>query len=82
MSQLIGVLSAATEDLRYLRIRAAEEGERASAATSPTIRAIHLEFAIRYDQMAGQLRRLEELRGSRDTIRRSLDLLSATARQL
>ena len=66
------------DDLNYYRARAIEERERACTAPSPAIRAVHLKFAARYDQLAGGLRSTNELELSREAIRRSLDLLNAT----
>ena len=67
-----------SDELNYFRARAIEERERAGAATSSAIRAVHLELALRYDQLAGELRRTEELQLSHDAVRRSLDLLRTT----
>ena len=69
-----------SEDLKYLRSRATEERERASAATSRRIRAVHLEFAKRYEEMAHQLAVSEEMESSREAINNSLGLLRATGR--
>lgn len=68
-----------SDDLFYFRTRAAEERQRASTATSPATRAFHLEFAARYEQLAGQLRAVEQTQSSRNAIHRSLALLRATA---
>lgn len=70
------------EDLKYFHARAVEERERASAAASAPIRSAHLEFASKYDQMAGRLRTDAELQSSRDAVHRSLELLKATAAAL
>lgn len=67
-----------SEDLSYFRARAAEERKRASAAASAPIRSAHLEFASRYDEMAGRLHTDAELQSSRDAVHRSLELLKTT----
>lgn len=41
-----------SEDVSYFRARAVEEREQASAAAIPAVRAVHLDFADRYDRMA------------------------------
>ena len=66
-----------SEDFSYFRARAVEERERALAAASPTVRAVHLDFAGRYDRMATGLHPAEELQLSHDAVRRSLSLLRA-----
>lgn len=69
-----------SDEIRYARARAVEERQRASAAANPQIRAIHLEFAARYDQLAGSLNTANEMQLSRDAVARSLALLKATRR--
>ena len=70
----------ASDDLSYFRARAVEERERASSASSAAIRTVHLDFANKYDQLVSGLRSTSEVQLSRDAIRRSFDLLSATSR--
>ena len=70
-----------SENIDYFRARALEERERAAAAADPAIRAVHLDFAGRYEAAAGQLRSDRELKGSRAAVERSLHLLKTTGRQ-
>lgn len=67
-----------SEDISYFRARAVEEREWALAAASPAVRAVHLDFAGRYDRMVARPRSAEELQFSQEAIRRSLCLLRAT----
>lgn len=67
-----------SNDFRYFRARAVEERARASAAPSEAIRAVHIEFAARYDQMAGRLQTAGQLESSRNAVQRSLELLRTT----
>lgn len=67
-----------SEDIKYFRARALEERQRALAASSPAIRAIHLEFAIRYEQLAGEMRAADDMQSSHLAIQRSMDLLRST----
>ena len=67
-----------SEDVSYFRARAVEEREQASAAVSPAVRAVHLDFAGRYDRMATGPHSEEKLRLSQEAVRRSLSLLRAT----
>ncbi len=41
------------DDLAYYAIRAAEERQRAAAASDPAVTAVHLDMAQRYDKMVG-----------------------------
>ena len=65
-------------DLEYFCVRALEERHRASATASPDIRDVHLEFAARYEQLAGELHIAEAMRSSRNAVHRSLELLNTT----
>lgn len=69
-------------DLTYLRRRAAEERQRAIAALSPDVRALHLDLAKHYDRASGQLDNAEHMRSSREAVERSLRLLGQTAGQV
>ena len=65
------------EDLDYFRVRAAEERQRASAATDPEVRRVHLDLARRYAIAAGSHDHVES---ARDAISRSFSLLSGTSK--
>ena len=65
-------------DVDYLRTRALEERQRALEASSPVIRALHYDHALRYEQLAGQMRTADEMRSSRSAVQRSMDLLRNT----
>jgi len=59
-------------------MRALEERQRAVNATSPVVRAAHLEFAIRYERVAGELNTAGEMRSSQLAVERSMELLRNT----
>lgn len=67
-----------SNDIEYFRDRALEERQRAAAAVSAAIRTVHLEFAVRYEQLAGELRTALEMRSSRQAVHRSMELLKTT----
>lgn len=78
------------DDLQFLARRANEERRRAAASSDPAVAAMHLELAVRYELMidngtraaetrASVSQSYNEVRVSRDAIRRSMDLLSSTA---
>jgi hypothetical protein len=67
-----------SEDIRYFRARALEERQRALAAASPAIRAIHLEFALRYEHLAGEMRAADDMQSSHAAVQRSMNLLRTT----
>ena len=69
-----------SKDANYARMRAVEERERASAAANPRIRAIHMELASKYDELAGNLNSAEETQLSRKAVGRSWALLKATGK--
>ena len=71
-----------SDNLSYFRARAVEERERASAAANFEIRAVHLDFAARYEHLTAELSSVEPLRQSRVAIRRSLGLLAATSQMV
>ena len=71
-----------SDDLRYLRGRAAEERRRALLAASPDVRAMHLDLARRYDQASGKVDNAEHMRSSREAVERSLKLLAQTSLQV
>ena len=62
-----------SEDIRYFRARALEERQRALAVPSPAIRAIHLEFALRYEHLDGEMRAADDLQSSHAAVQRSMD---------
>lgn len=70
-----------SDDLKYFRARAAEERERASTAASAAIRSVHLELAVRYDQLAGKLHTTTQMQSSLEAVQRSLQLLRVTTPQ-
>lgn len=67
-----------SDDLEYLRTRAAEERRRAVAAADPNIGQIHADFARQYEAAAAKISTTRALQGSRDAIQRSLNLLAET----
>ena len=67
-----------SNDFKYLRARAAEERERALAATDATLGRTHSDFARQYEAAAAKVSFDIQVQGSRDAIRRSLDLLAET----
>ena len=67
-----------SEETEYFRMRALEERQRAVNATSPVVRAAHLEFAIRYERVAGELNTAGEMRSSQLAVERSMELLRNT----
>ena len=67
-----------SEETEYFRMRALEERQRAVNAASPVVRAAHLEFAIRYERVAGELNTAGEMRSSQLAVERSMELLRNT----
>lgn len=65
-------------DAQYFRARALEERQRAVGAASPVVRAVHLEFAMRYEHLAGELDTADGMRSSQSAVQRSMELLRAT----
>ena len=62
-------------NLEYFRARALKERERAAACVDPDLRAVHLDFARRYEAAAGHAVAESQLQTSRAIIRQSRQLL-------
>jgi hypothetical protein len=60
-------------------MRALKERQRATTAPTPAIRGIHLDLAIRYEQLASEMVTANELRSSNMAVARSMALLRNTA---
>jgi hypothetical protein len=71
-----------SNDLEYFAQRACEERERALAAPSPNIEAIHFELAAKYEALAAGHETPEQVRSSQAALLRSSELLYRTSAQI
>lgn len=67
-----------SDELEYLRACAAEERKRAADGADANFRALHLDFALRYERAIHNVGHNKVMRMSQGTIEQSNDLLRAT----